>query len=371
MDPAPFNHTIDNTSPLFVYEPNDDGLSPANGWVTWFSQSGFNTAAGEEAIGDSRHITSLAGASVSLQFHGAAIWIFGNASFPFEFTIDGLDPVLQSPLTTPDPDDVLLALGLPLDTHLLTITARPSQSGQGELFFDKVIITDALPLGAASTIPIVIDNQNRTALHYQGNWTTENNDQIPSHDNPKPFMSTQDPTGSVALNFTGALAVAVNGSRNLDHSTYNVSLNGASKTYNASTIWSIGDSVLFYQSGLDPQSNYTIEMINAPGGLGGKMTINDITLYTPSNATSTDSSQAGSTSTSSPTNSPTITSHKNHVAVIVGPVVGVVGGLLFIIIGFFLWRKRFRSKPVVQDETKQPTPSTPELSASDQSMLKL
>ncbi|KAL4252453.1 hypothetical protein ABKN59_002704 [Abortiporus biennis] len=358
QQPASYNYTIDDTSSVLTYTPYGDGVFVNNGWEAWFSQSGFNTAGGQESIGDSRHLTSFAGASVSLQFHGTAVYVYGNASCPFEFSLDN-DPVPSS--NSPTSTEILFVLtGLVPGTHFLKITAQPPQTGQGTLFFDKAIITDVLPSGATSTVSELVDNQNTTALLYQGTWVTKTDVQIPSRASPKPFKQTQDPAGSVSLNFTGAIAVAIDGNRNWGHSLYNMSLNGASELYNASTFWLMSNTVLYYQSGLDPKTNYTLKMINA-GGAGSTMTINDFTLFSP-NLTSTGSS-GGDTSVSN-------NSHKSHVGVIVGPIVGVVGFIVIVIAAFFFWRKQVNSKQATEEAGQQAMPFPPSLSTSDSSISK-
>lgn len=40
------------------------------GWQQWYSGNGFNTATGEDGIGDSFHISSFPGASIELTFFG-------------------------------------------------------------------------------------------------------------------------------------------------------------------------------------------------------------------------------------------------------------------------------------------------------------
>ena len=85
-----FNFLLDDTSPFYVYKPygksdkiiklihifdgypsaNGQGNQTQNGWVQYFSLNGFNNAGGEDGQGDSSHITSLPGATVSLQFFG-------------------------------------------------------------------------------------------------------------------------------------------------------------------------------------------------------------------------------------------------------------------------------------------------------------
>ena len=86
-----WNNTIDDTSPLFSYSPYcqlflivclfscltnvlslppADGTGLQNGWQSWYTVSGFNSRAGDVPAGDSSRITSLPGASVSLNFFG-------------------------------------------------------------------------------------------------------------------------------------------------------------------------------------------------------------------------------------------------------------------------------------------------------------
>ena len=69
---------------------------------------------------------------------------------------------------------------------------------------------------------LAIDNQNKTALTYNGNWATENDHQIPSLAAPKPYMETHDFLASVSLSFTNSVAVAINGNLNYGHWTYKV-----------------------------------------------------------------------------------------------------------------------------------------------------
>lgn len=102
------------------------------------------------------------------------------------------------------------------------------------------------------------------------------------------------------MNFSGA-AVAVNAPVNWGHWVYNVvclrhpvsveihtkangiqTLDGVPQQYNASTYWLEGNSVLFFQSGLDPAKEHEIKLINT-GGDGMVMDLNDITVYTPPN----------------------------------------------------------------------------------------
>ncbi|KAI0783377.1 hypothetical protein C8Q75DRAFT_445092 [Abortiporus biennis] len=322
-----WNYTIDDTSAMLTYQPYGGGRNPGDGWVTWFSGSGFNNAAGQASSGDSWHLTSLPGASVSLEFHGTSIHMYGNSSCPYEVSLDN-SSVLLPPINTTNGGLLFSAESLPIGTHLINVTALPSQQAPVQLFFDRAIVTDILPSPATSIAPISIDNQNPTALHYEGLWTTENGVHIPSISNPKPFMKTIDSGASVSLNFTGAIAVAINGNRDWGHHTYEVSLDGVSRTYNASTFWLIGDTTLYHQSGLDPTVSHTISMTN---GVGNRfhLGLNDFTLYT----SKTDDSSAGNGRDPMQPPENGTSNRSPNVGVIIGSIIGSI--TVLVVISYF------------------------------------
>ncbi|EMD40727.1 hypothetical protein CERSUDRAFT_111306, partial [Gelatoporia subvermispora B] len=165
-----WNYTIDDSSPLFIFQPYGDGGADnftQNGWLPWYTTSHFATSGGEAATGDSYHITSLAGASVSLAFQGSAIYLHGNASCPYDVALDDS----QSSLS---PRDGLLfaAEGLPQDTHYVNLTLRPTSVNQ-QLAFDRADISSAKI--NSPPIPYIYDNSNSSLL-YSGNWSFPNND---------------------------------------------------------------------------------------------------------------------------------------------------------------------------------------------------
>lgn len=76
---------MDNTAPsayslkadgillwLGSLEPTADGSNSGlkNGWIPWYTTTGFLVANGDPGVGDSYHITSRTDASVALQFYG-------------------------------------------------------------------------------------------------------------------------------------------------------------------------------------------------------------------------------------------------------------------------------------------------------------
>ena len=56
--------------------------------------------------------------------------------------------------------------------------------------------------------------------------------------------------------------------------------------YNASTMWLIGDALLYYQDGLDPTATHTVS-INPNVGGGLKFWLNSVTVFGASNVTGT------------------------------------------------------------------------------------
>lgn len=72
-------------------------------------------------------------------------------------------------------------------------------------------------------IPVVYENMNTSALQYNGAWSVQSNvAHIPNDTVSAPFHSTVASGASMSLNFTGATAVTVSGSKTWGHGTYNV-----------------------------------------------------------------------------------------------------------------------------------------------------
>lgn len=141
---------------------------------------------------------------------------------------------------------------------------------------------------------MVYDNTD-ALMEYQGVWSAGNNSQIPSTQDPQPYHKTNTTGSSVSLNFTG-IAVAINGTRDWGSYTYNVvssasdsvlscymvnhsfqTLDDEMWSYNASTMWLIGDATLFFKADLD-NTNHTLTMVNT-GFQGSDMWLNSITAF--------------------------------------------------------------------------------------------
>ncbi|KAH9858295.1 hypothetical protein C2E23DRAFT_865199 [Lenzites betulinus] len=336
--------TVDDSSPLFNYLPHGDGGVgdwTQTGWQPWFSDSGgFNSAGGNDGVGTSYHVTAFAGARLDLQFYGTGIALFGNGSCPYQVSLDGTSQSFSSG------DGQLFSQdGLEQKMHNISLTANASTSNT--FWFDRADISRTVTGGTPTSV--VYPATNTTFMQYSGGWQVQNdpNGQIPSKANPAPYYEADTPPASVAFSFQGT-GIAVNGSRNWGSGVYDVSLDGNVDTYNASTMWLIGDTLLFYQEGLDASATHTVNITPKLGG-GFKFWLNSVTILADGNATasgvngsSTGSPSSAASQTPTPTAGPVLSAPKKvNVGVIVGPIIGGIA-LLAIIAAFAVFYHRRR-----------------------------
>ncbi|KAI0639897.1 hypothetical protein C8Q77DRAFT_1225406 [Trametes polyzona] len=353
--------SIDDTSSLISYLPHGDGGvgdQTSTGWQPWFSDSGgFNSAGGKDGLGMSYHVTALSGARLDFQFYGTGIALYGNASCSYDVSVDGNTQNLQAG----GKGQLFAQDGLHEQMHHVSLTANASNSSR--FWFDRVDVSRPLPSGISSPTSTSYPATNTSFIKYDGNWTVQNdpNAQIPSRENPAPFYEVSDAPASLSFSFEGT-GVAVNGSRNWGGWTYDVNLDGTDSGYNASTMWLIGDALLFYQDGLDPTKTHTVNITPKVGG-GFKFWLNSVTILSdsgvasgvttntyvaPSSSCKPPKLTTGDSSTSSAISNPTPTSgtstagsKQTNVGVIVGPVVAGVAVLL-ILAALGLWYLRRR-----------------------------
>ncbi|KAG2149478.1 hypothetical protein BD769DRAFT_1659034 [Suillus cothurnatus] len=308
-----WNITLNDTSPVFTYYPYYDGFGTGNGWQVWYSETGYNTVAGNPGVGISAHITSLPGANVTLSFYGTGIELHGTANCTFDVTVDG---IFSSSLSTPS--NVLYSnQALSEGTHSLTLTAHPTSEQQ--LAFENAVIyiDQAIPQMASYS------NTNTTFLNYTGNWSTSTDTHVPGGT----FHFTETTSSSVSTTFGGSSAVVVQGIVDWGYWQYTVSLNGTKSVLNASSFWFIPDTTLFYEGGLDPAQIYVLNIADTSED-GNKLAINSVKLYQ-----------------SQPTTLPS-SSKLSNTGEIIGIVVGVVVLLAFVVC-FLFWQRSRRLKTVI------------------------
>ncbi|TFK56460.1 hypothetical protein OE88DRAFT_1729957 [Heliocybe sulcata] len=341
--------TIDDTSTTLTYAPWGDGLD-GGGWKQYFSDTGYflpGASPGAAGQGQSYHVAADPGSNVSFGFYGTGFSLSGNANCSFEISIDNSTSSQQTPFS----NDVLFAqAGLSQGSHSVVLTAQPEANSSQILMLDGVTVANAVPQGTSAVVSQVIDNSNMTTLQYYGNWSVNTDHQIPSAQHPAPYHETKSEGAGVSITFSGASAVAVNGTRNYGNWVYSVALDGQiAMAPNGSTWWLIPDALLYYQDGMDPNGTHTLNLTNISDGMN--LWLNSITLYGPNAAieapptsVSTTSSTTSTTSTS-PTSVSFRSRHQTNVGATAGGVAGALGALaagIFLLVWYF--RKRRRSR---------------------------
>ncbi|TCD66419.1 hypothetical protein EIP91_001410 [Steccherinum ochraceum] len=277
MAASSWNFTLDDASPFLQYWPTSDD-SYKTGWQALFDgvKDPLSAACGTLGVGNSTHVTSFNGATISFGFYGDAVSLYGGGNSSYSVSLDNVPATFQPPS-----DNVLFTkTGIPLGFHNITLTATPQTNQQ--LIFDQVLLSESLPSGL-SPIPMTYDNSNST-LQYFGSWQVQSDPQVPDPTHIEPFHITSTAGSYVSLNFTGSVGVAVKSSRNCGEGAYNINLLDTSTqsssvlNSNTTTRWFMGDTVLYYQAGLSPNSTYEIQVVNAWGN-NFNLTLNDIVVY--------------------------------------------------------------------------------------------
>ncbi|KAJ7610921.1 hypothetical protein FB45DRAFT_942030 [Roridomyces roridus] len=363
-----WNFTLDDTSPFFSYAPYADGSNSGlgNGWIPWYSSSGYLSSNGEGGSGTSYHRTSLSGASVTLAFYGTGVDLYGLANCTYEVTLDNAP---YSPKSVPS--QMLASISnLTEATHTVTLKATPTGATE-QLAFDRAMVFTPL---VDNQVPAeeFFDNTDTSVLRYSGDWTPGSAPGIPNATVSHPWQETFDAGASVSMDIgVGAVGVSLWGMANWGNWDFNVSIDGGPpNTYNGSTFWKIPDALLYYQGGLDPTKNHTVTLANTT--LKMKLALNSMRVYKIDNAAAAaTSSSALPDSSSSSQASPSVSSSSSpgkhssiNAGAIAGPVVVVL--LLGLVGAYFLWwrsrRNRSFSKPTIdmsQDNLYTDHPLTP------------
>ncbi|KAJ7750231.1 hypothetical protein B0H16DRAFT_1887848 [Mycena metata] len=341
-----WNYTIDDASPFLTYLPYADGSNSGlnKGWTPWYTKTGYlvqNAAAGD---GDSYHITSLPGASVTLNFYGSAAFFYGTSNTTYSVTVDN-QPAVSSEAPRSDLNLLFAINDLKEGTHSVTLTAGQPSSGAGspQLAFDRAIISTPL---INNQIPseLFYDNTDITMFKYNGDWSSGTGPGIPNSTVTHPFHQTFAQGSSVELDIDiGAVAVALWGVGDWGNGLYNVTLDGSEIAYNGSTFWEVPDSLLFYGGGLDPNKTHKLVVTQTSPSNPDKLALNSLRVYNISVAQNIASSPSASSAPANMSSASTPSAHSStksstKVGVIVGPILAVV---VLGLVGFvFWWRSR-------------------------------
>ncbi|KAG9090549.1 hypothetical protein FRC06_000990, partial [Ceratobasidium sp. 370] len=267
--PGVWNITLDDSSPVFSYFPYGDGAA-GDGWATYYSTSGFRQAGGNTPLGNSSHVTWNNNSSISLSFYGISVYLYGQANCTYDVLLDDVH-YAQLPY-----DDVLASFpNIAPGQHNIIIIPYANNS-ESAFSFDKAIIT----LGSISSDPGQGDvyNSRNSSIAYQGSWTQFTSNSTPSAAAPAFYRETKVGGSTASLKFKGE-AVAIKGALGWEHGLINEPV--IECIYNASSWWTIGETVLYFQGGLDPTKPHSVSLTNEGHSSGGLSTLdlNSITVF--------------------------------------------------------------------------------------------
>ncbi|KAL0956634.1 hypothetical protein HGRIS_002768 [Hohenbuehelia grisea] len=247
---------VDDTSPSISYSPFADTLTTPNllaGWNPYFDVSGFAAAPGDVGNGTSMHITALNGASVSLQWQGTGVQVFGNATqASYSITLDG---VAQPNSSTPQGSILASFSDLQNTNHTIQLTAQTAspQSVDSFIVLDKFTVSSpSLPDFTRQPLP-----DQSVAFHGPWSFQKDTLGNSSSHES-----TTKDDRASTQ--FIGS-AVFLHGGISPNAASYRVVLDGSSTTLSAKSSFSQADTLLFFATGLDANTTHSIEVFNADG----------------------------------------------------------------------------------------------------------
>lgn len=321
-----WNITLDDSSPVFNFFPYSGGTA-GDGWAAYYSISGFHQAGEDAPLGDSSHVTWNNGSSLSLLFYGRSVYLYGQANCTYDVLLDRIHyPQLPH-------DGVLAAFpDIAAGQHNITIIPH-AHSSERAFSFDKAIIT----LGSVSNDPgqgYVYDNRN-SSIVYRGSWAQLTHNSTPSTTAPTSYHETKVGGSTASLEFKGE-AVMITGALGREHWLYRVTLDSVSSIYNASSWWTIDDTILYFQGGLDPTKPHKVTITNEGYDSGlSTLSLNSITVFgsVPNPNLITNNNSDINSSYPAP-----------KLTLIVEAMVGGTLGVIFILVLVFVYRQRTRDR---------------------------
>ncbi|KAI0755268.1 hypothetical protein C8Q80DRAFT_1266746 [Daedaleopsis nitida] len=329
MASTPWTFTIDDTSSFITYSPYGDsgsGDRTSSGWQPWFSDIGFMSEekAALDGTGYSLRITGFPGASLAFKFYGTGVALFGNTTASYDVTVDDVTTNHQNTVGM-----LYTTNTLSKTMHTVTLTAHASENNWFSFDRAEVSVTDPPPQWN------VFQAISTDFFQYDNNWHRTSDWQIPSKDNPMPFYGkiTTAPSATFSMSFRGS-GVALYGARDWGNGIYSVSLDGTSADFNSSTIWLIGNTLLFYQYGLDASTTHDLSV--TAKGAQADFRFTSAVVFTP-NGSSIAAVPGASSSASGLGGSPTSASLPSDAA---AAVMGAMIGGLAIIAALVWWSLR-------------------------------
>ncbi|KAG8955860.1 hypothetical protein FRC04_006307 [Tulasnella sp. 424] len=319
------NQTAEDSSPLIKW-------LPAGQWID-------GTAADDQLpkySAGSFRLTTTNGAYASFSFNGTGVWIYGakrGNHGPYRCNVDGNDRAIQSGFSAANQISVELcsAPNLKMGSHVITITNLWTDATAPYLDVDYIVWETKIS-DQATRQSIVVDDNDTNSIQYTppGEWSANACQNMAAY-SANTCHVTGSNTAKASLTFEGD-AIAVYGGVGPQYGPYTVSLDGQDPAqFTANSTNSHTQQILYFASGLGA-GNHSIVINNNPTSIGNQLDLDYVQILgsgIPTTGTNSGNNSSGGSSKVGP---------------IVGAVVGVIGLIALIGLGWFFWRRRKQSR---------------------------
>ncbi|KAJ8085593.1 hypothetical protein PM082_004411 [Marasmius tenuissimus] len=282
-DPSPYNLTIPSQTASLTYDPQrGPNSSASDGWELWYSAIDERPWI-RQGQGADFHISTKAGASVNFNWLGTAIYVYGaGTKESYRFSVDGQD--IGQTFDVQEGGLLGSKDGMQYKEHNATLKVI----GQEMVAFQYADLTIGLGYpgneNKNQTIPAVIEDgrsvQPNPFFVFQNDslgWRLDSNkSSIPSQDGSftriTRQMLTDKPNDRLSFNVNSTSALILWGSFFQDHLPKRVTIfpdprSNSSDVLRSTDIYDISQyldyqQVLYWESGLDRNKEYTVEVSN-------------------------------------------------------------------------------------------------------------
>ncbi|KAJ7178923.1 hypothetical protein C8R46DRAFT_618846 [Mycena filopes] len=363
------NITILDQSPTFIYSPDREGSSSSE-WVSAWTGSADSTYDATHtqpniAQGTSSHFTTLAGATVEIDFFGVAVTIYGQGTAgAYTTTLDGASPVSGK-------GGSMLATygGLTDAKHTITLKATQSQT-LSLTHADITIRSDVAPSSVSNTTQTAVTAVGTTSTTNSFFSTTGAGFSNQHADQGYTRLDSNSPGAAISFTCSNTSALYMYGTTNWNHQTFSLELDppaGASqgaRIFNGTSKWFVLDNLIFWEAGLDPTQTYQVKLTNLIDGSYSDLHSVVMMHLPPNTEASASGTTPKSTSTSSSSAPVDTPAPKSSIGKTVGIAVGVVAILgLVVLCAFLAWSRRPQTPVDVRQwnrdsDEPQPTPTS-------------
>ncbi|KAJ8085524.1 hypothetical protein PM082_004342 [Marasmius tenuissimus] len=279
-NPLPYNLTISSqTASLLYHPPRDTDTNASDGWELVYPMVDNSIGPHRKGIGADFHKSTMAEASITFNWLGTAIYVYGNGTKEsYKFSVDGQD--IGETFNVPQGGLLGCMTGMQYEEH----TAMLKVIGREGLAFQYADLTIGLGYPGKK-----IENRTIQAVEREDQpnpFFVFKNDSSDWHlstqaahiifpngttSSTTRHMVTKGSSDGLSFNVTSASAFILWGSLDRDHSIKRVTIfpdprSGNSTRPKETFMFDIGryldyQQILYWESGLDRETSYTVDIL--------------------------------------------------------------------------------------------------------------